>query len=187
MDAFESGIFYSPQNRSDVQDTLYMNATGGRKAEGNYESQYRARYTAKSTVSGMKTTIQALQSELERVNNKRCPKETVGKAVLTGGIANLAARKCRREKEARANAISNVINEYQNALAGMVADAEAKKLDQQAASDMSQQQITPDMYGPQEPTTAGVVPSGGMNTKTLLLIGGLAVAGIVVTVIATRK
>lgn len=188
MDVFESGIFYPTRNTSDVQDTLYMNATGGKKAEGNYEQQYRARYTAKNTVAGMKTTIQALQAELERVNNKRCPKETLGKAVLTGGIANLPARKCRREKEARSNAISNVINEYQDRMAGMIADADAKKKEaEQTALEAAQQQSTPDMNMPQAPSTAGVIPSGGIDTKTLLLIGGLAVAGIIVMVMMNRK
>jgi hypothetical protein len=188
MDAFESGVFYPTKTTSDVEDTLYMNAAGGKKAEGNYESQYRARYTPKNTVAGMKTTIQALQAELERVNNKRCPKETLGKVVLTGGIANIPARKCRREKEARANAISNVINEYQDRVAGMIADADAKKKEaEQAAMEAAQQQVSTDMNAPQEPTSAGMLPSGGMNTKTLLLIGGLAVAGIIVTVMMRHK
>ena len=136
----------------------------------------------------MRTTIQALQAELERVNNKRCPKETLGKAVITGGLANLPARKCRREKEARANALSNVINEYQDRVAGMIADADAKKKEaEDAAKEASQQvQTTPDVSAPQEPTTSGIVPSGGMNTKTLLIIGGVAVVGII-AFMATRK
>jgi Skp family chaperone for outer membrane proteins len=191
MDAFENGVFYAPDTKEDVQDTLYMNAAGGKKAESNYDAQYRARYTAKTTPAGMQSTVKALQAELARVNGKRCPKETVGKAIFTGGLANIQARQCRREQEARANALSAIINEYQDRKTAMQAEAKAKEEEAKmaaaeaaAAATMAPEQYYPDMA---DTTTAGMVPTGGMNTTTLLLIGGGAVAAIVIAVIATRK
>lgn len=189
MDAFENGIFYSPDTKEDVQDTLYMNAAGGKKAESNYDSQYRARYTAKTTAAGMQSTIKALQAELARVNGKRCPKETVGKAILTGGLANIQARQCRREKEARSNALSTIINEYQDRRTAIIAEAKAKEDEAKAAAEAAMP-VVPQCYPMDSMTdtsTAGMAPTGGMSTTTLLLIGGGAVVAIVIAVMATRK
>jgi len=192
MDVFEQGIFYGtklhPNKAAYAMGDEYANATGGKKAQGNYESEYRARYTSKSTIPAMRSTIQALQGDLERVRGKKCPKETLGKAILTGGIANLPARKCHREVEARANAISNVINEYQDRLQGMIDDEKAKaaaKIEEDKNKAMPLDTPVTDMS--MQPQTESMIPSGsGMNTKTLLLIGG-GVAGLLIIVMLLKK
>jgi hypothetical protein len=173
MDVYEPQNFYELKLHPGQVDINYSNATGGAKAQTNYDSQYRSSYPPKNTPDAMRQTITALQNVTAQANAKRCPKETVGKAIITGGIANVAARNCRREKEAKVNALSGIINEYESIHQNLVYGQQTLK--DQAAADQAANTPLLDL----EPTQAGMFPTGGGGNKILYIVIAVAGAAII--------
>lgn len=111
-------------------DARYVNFNAPKKATGQYVNTYRAKFPAGSTVASVQSAISRLQAEMSKVQSEKIKGSSTAamaiKGVISGGLANIDTRQKLRDKEAKIQAIAALISEYQETMAGIQYDEQAK-------------------------------------------------------------